>query len=326
MSGTTTNSLYVIPAETPEKQRLGKQYAFKRAVCGWDAPIPSSLDVSNVSDVLDVAAGTCAWTLDFANQPQIKPRLALPDSALGPTPVRLFACDIDTKFFPDKALTDRFGVSTFQQDATVPFPPELHGKFDLVHVSFLFLCLTEAGWRNALQNIGQVLKPGGTLMIDEADPIMYLNVESVPSEDGLGHDLTARLSDPGAFGKANRIYAGFALENNFIPDMTFRLPALLRDAGFAVKDTQRLYAPSGALCASFEASGRAPVAEFADFTVDNYVFIFEHLAGALFAKGALREPDGTPVTTKEGLQAMLKEIDAAFRAGARCRSGGIALP
>ena len=111
------------------------------------------VDVSRLSNVLDVAAGTCAWTFDLASLPGVSERLAEGVE----NRVRLYACDIDTRFFPEKSLTDRLGITTFQQDATEPFPEDLRGKFDLVHVSFLFMCLTKEGWQKTLRHFYDVL-------------------------------------------------------------------------------------------------------------------------------------------------------------------------
>ena len=137
--------------------RLGSQYLLKKSLVGWKGAVPSSVEVSNVSEVLDVAAGTCPWTLDLASMPEVRCRLDIPQNNPTTSPVHLFACDIDTRFFPGKEVTDPLGITTFQHDVNKPFPEEYHAKFDLVHISLLFLCLTEDGWKNALLNCRQVL-------------------------------------------------------------------------------------------------------------------------------------------------------------------------
>lgn len=129
----------------------------KNAIYGWTAAVPSIIDIPKLQNVLDVAAGTCVWTADFANMPEVNARLALPGRAPVTSPIHLFATDIDTKFFPDKEFLDSFGIETFQHDVTKPFPPDMHGKFDLIHISFLLLCITEQGWKDALENCRQAL-------------------------------------------------------------------------------------------------------------------------------------------------------------------------
>ena len=140
------------------RSRLIKQYAMKKSFYGWTDATPPTLDLQNVTHVLDIAAGTCVWTFDLANTPAIKSRLTQNtrgDSKT--TPLRLYACDIDTKFFPDKAILDEVGITTFQQDVTKPFPSDLYGKFDVLHISFLVICLTTAGWEAALKNCYELL-------------------------------------------------------------------------------------------------------------------------------------------------------------------------
>ncbi|KAI9059897.1 hypothetical protein FKP32DRAFT_1595915 [Trametes sanguinea] len=310
MSSHGGHSLYVIPADTPEKERLGKQYAFKRALAQWNSPIPPSMDVSTVSKVLDIGAGTCVWTFDFANLPEVKSRLNIPGKASpkGTTPVHLYACDIETKFFPDRTLLDEFGVTTFQQDITAPFPPKFHGQFDLVHLSFLFLCLTEEGWKKALRNINQVLKPGGAIFMDEVDPILYPNIASIPPEDAPGHDLNAQLTRPDWLGKGNRMYTSHAIESGFVTDLTYRLPGMLHAAGFKVKESHRIYGLMGK-----HAADRPDLADFVEFSIENFVFVFRHLAQSLLAKGNLRLPDGTAVKTETELEDMLSEVEQGAR-------------
>ncbi|KAH9889258.1 hypothetical protein C8Q73DRAFT_152200 [Cubamyces lactineus] len=307
-------SLYAIPADTPEKKRLATQYLFKRALYGWNSAIPSVIDVSQLTNVLDVAAGTCAWTFDFASLPSVSERLAeTADNRL-----HLYACDIETQFFPEKALTDQLGITIFQQDATAPFPEHLRGMFDLVHVSFLFLCLRKEGWQKAMAHCYDALKLGGILMIDEADPVVYSRLSSVPPEDASGHDLDKALSISGWVGKANRIYAGMGLANGFITDITYRLSSLLRTAGFEIEYTTRHVAPSGPLCRAILPAHVA--AEFEEFTVTNMEFILKHLAASLLAVGKLCNPDGTAVETQEAMERMVADVAEGFR-----EEGGVSI-
>ncbi|KZT21920.1 hypothetical protein NEOLEDRAFT_1098552 [Neolentinus lepideus HHB14362 ss-1] len=311
-SAASEGSLYVIPATDPEKKRLVTQYALKKRIYGWTSAVPRSVNVSSLSNVLDVAAGTCVWTIDFTNIPEVRARLKVNDhhNTTHTNPVRLYACDIETKFFPDKNLIDQLGITTFQHDVTKPFPADMLGKFDIVQISFLLLCLTEQGWTNALANCRQVLKPDGILMLNEADPVLYSTDFPPPPEDAPSHDLTASLSIQGWLGNANRIYAAFSVENGFIPDLTFRLPGMLAAAGFSIIDTHRAAAPSGKLCRTIAGGD---LAEFEEFSVENLEFIFEHFAAVLMAKGKLQTPDGKKVTTQEALDAMVAEVKEGIR-------------
>lgn len=132
---------------------LTTQYELLRTLFDYPEAVPPAVDLNKVSAVLDIAAGTAAWTLDLANEPKIKPRLP-PTSS---NPVKLYACDLSLAKFPPKEKLDALGVTCFQQDVTQPFPQELRGKFDLAHMSLLVFALTEEGWDRALRNIYEVL-------------------------------------------------------------------------------------------------------------------------------------------------------------------------
>ena len=141
---------------------LLQQYAFKKRSYGWTYAVPDYLDLTEVHDVLDIAAGSCAWTLDFADMPAVKPRLSTQNGdtvdANKDTSIRIFICDIDTKFFPAKEVLNQIGVDAVEQDVTKPFQEDLYGKFDLVHISMVALCLTQSSWTEALKNCYQLLR------------------------------------------------------------------------------------------------------------------------------------------------------------------------
>ncbi|KAJ6535694.1 hypothetical protein B0H19DRAFT_1271417 [Mycena capillaripes] len=183
---TTNESLYAIPAVTPEEDRLAKQYAMKQAMYGWKLAVPDVIDLSLITTVLDIASGTCIWTIDLANAPQISARRGH---------VSIYTCDINAGFFPPPNVTDELGIKTFEQDMTKPFPTEHHGMFDLVHMSFVFLCLTESGWETALGNIQKLLKPGGLVMLDEVDPVLFKEGEYSRLASGYGYDLNECMSE-----------------------------------------------------------------------------------------------------------------------------------
>ena len=132
--------------------RLERQYTMMKRVFGRTSPVPPTVDLSRLPTVLDVGAGTCAWTLDLARQSEIQPRLA------GASPaVRLHACDLSLAKFPPRQATDALGITVFEQDATQAFPAALLGTCDLVHASLLVGALTADGWRAALGSYWDLL-------------------------------------------------------------------------------------------------------------------------------------------------------------------------
>jgi SAM-dependent methyltransferase len=116
-------------------------------------PLPQDIDLGQVSKILDVGAGTLAWTLDVANLPGVKHRLAPTVS----NPIHLYACDItDAKFPPSREL-EPLGITTFLHDVTTPFPQDLNGTFDLIHMRLLCSALSEQGWKKSLKHIHDAL-------------------------------------------------------------------------------------------------------------------------------------------------------------------------
>ena len=107
-------------------------------------------------------------------------------------------------------------------------------------------------------------------------------------------------------------------DQNPCSSLTYRFPELLGAAGFEVRYAKRAIAPAGPHCRSLLSESDA--AELGEFTVENLVFIFRHLAAALFAKGRLRNPDGTLVETEEARDSMMADVAEGLR-----REGGVSI-
>ncbi|KAJ6590123.1 hypothetical protein DFH09DRAFT_1259755 [Mycena vulgaris] len=299
MAVTGLDSRYAFPASLSEKDRLGNQYTMKKVMYGWTKPVPNIIDLSEVRNVLDIGAGTCVWTLDLANDPQIRSRR---------DEVMIYACDINVSIFPPITVTDNAGIKTFQQDIVKPFPTEYHGKFDLVHVSYLVLCLTEEGWHAALANINTLLIPGGRLMIDELDPVLFKDGQYSLPVDDEGYDLEKCMAGTSWIGKLNCLYTGFILRNNFVVGLTFRLGGILEQAGFAVEATEEGLLPLGKLCRDFNGLGGGSLAEFEDFSTFNIEFSVKHFVAIMLKNGTLEVPRGHRVTDEEDITAVLGEV------------------
>jgi SAM-dependent methyltransferase len=110
-------------------------------------------DKERVTHILDVGAGSGAWTLDVARIPEIKAR----SSPTSSNPIKLYMSDITSAKFPSSSILDSLNIAAFEQDVTKPFPEEMQGKFDVVHMSFLVWALTHEQWSLALKNIYNIL-------------------------------------------------------------------------------------------------------------------------------------------------------------------------
>lgn len=151
---TSTDSNYILDRNDAESARLTGQYEFIKSVSGLDTAVPSDIDLSKVSRILDVAAGNLVWTLDIASHPGIKERLSL----TCPSPVRLYACDLSSSQFPSSSILESRCITTFEHDITTPFPSKYEEYFDLVHMSMLVAALSETGWNKALENVRKLLR------------------------------------------------------------------------------------------------------------------------------------------------------------------------
>ncbi|TFY58085.1 hypothetical protein EVG20_g8286 [Dentipellis fragilis] len=74
-SSAESDANYVLPDSDQEKARLASQHFMMKKVMGRPSPIPEAVDVDKISDILDIAAGTCVWTLEVANLLEVKPRI-----------------------------------------------------------------------------------------------------------------------------------------------------------------------------------------------------------------------------------------------------------
>ncbi|KAJ7134031.1 hypothetical protein C8R43DRAFT_1133048 [Mycena crocata] len=325
------DTLYVIPALTPEKERLPKQYAMKKAMYGWKNAVPDAIDLSRIRNVLDIGAGTCIWTLDLANAPQIKARSS---------EVQFYACDIDAKFFPPASLTDEIGLKTFEQDVSKDFPVEYHGIFDLVHISFLFLCLTEDGWNAAIANVQQLLSlwlyispvisiltgfysgSGGRVMIDELDPILFKEDEDTRPLNGRDYDLDKCMSGPSWVNKLNCLYTGFIVKNNFVVGLTLRLSDMLDHAGLTVEHTEVRTGPVGKLCMKRKGGDGGSLAAYEEFSIENMEYMVTQFLAIMVKEGTLEVPPGNLVMDEEEIKAILGEIRHGLKTEGAIAVGG----
>jgi len=133
---------YFLGNDSEEVSRLNRQYIFHKNLFDYPQLIPPEIDITHVSRVIDVGAGTGAWALDFVSLPDVCDR-----------DLQVFACDISTAKFPRSGEPEVRKITFFQQDVTKPFPDELLGTFDLINLSCLSYALTAQGWKVALRNI-----------------------------------------------------------------------------------------------------------------------------------------------------------------------------
>lgn len=299
---------YPLGDDPAERERLVAQYVCTKKAFGWTSPIPQSVDIDSVSNVIDIAAGTCVWLLDLAHSPDVKPRLLMPALKQPENKINLYACDLTLTKFPPKEYTDGLGIQTFQQDVTKPFPAELYGTFDLVHMSLVVLALTEDSWKKALVNCRDLLKPGGTLWLIENDPVFHSQDQPLSTVVERGHDLEGNMNGSTWRHKYNCVYTGSALRNGTFTNLSFCMPSLLQSVSMQTMFSQKCIAPFGKLCAFYPA-----LADEDESTALNSDMLFGAISAALLKKGILEVPRGTKIMTEEIRQQLAAEVQRGVR-------------
>ncbi|KAI8624056.1 S-adenosyl-L-methionine-dependent methyltransferase [Xylariaceae sp. FL1651] len=186
-----------------EVKRLKMQHHFLYDVAGGDFPAPvwAYLKQLKSPKIADVGTGTGIWATELASK--------LSDTCV------LDGYDIDAIKFPNpKTLPSN--VTLQYGDILKPFPPEAHGKYDVVHVRFLVFALKKDDWLLAVRNLSKLLAPGGFLFWEETGPYSwssapwseaYFQWVKLESEMGilLGRDPLVPARLPSQFKEADFI-------------------------------------------------------------------------------------------------------------------------
>lgn len=146
---------------------------------------------------------------------------------------RVVASDLDTTWMPAEGAA----FEVLRHDVGVEPPPP--GEFDLVHARLL---LTHVPQRlDALASMVRALRPGGWLVIEDADPALQPLI--CPDEYGPEQRL------------ANRLRQGFrTLMADRGADLAFgrTLPRLLRDAGLHAVEADAFFPITSPACTTLE--------------------------------------------------------------------------
>ena len=142
-------------AKGVEENRLDTQHNLFRVVTGGLLPdhVREHLESKGSSvSIADFATGTGIWLKDLAP--------TLPPTA------KLDGFDFDPSKFPEQSTLPP-NVSLQFGDVLQPVAPELHGRYDLVHVRLLLYALKVDQWQSVASNLSKLLAPGGWLFWDE---------------------------------------------------------------------------------------------------------------------------------------------------------------
>jgi SAM-dependent methyltransferase len=227
-------------------------------------------------DRLGVRAGSRCWEVGAGGR-------SVPDGLaerVGPHGL-VVATDIDTAWLDGPAVGH---LRVVRHDVGDDDPPD--DGFDLVHAR---LVLTHVPRRDrALASMVAALRPGGHLLLEEADP--GLQPLLCPDEYGPAQEL------------ANRLRHGFrTLMAGRDADLALgrRLPRLLREAGLADVGADAYFPITGPACTTLEV---ATVEQIRDRLIDGGVAtaaeIDEHLAD--LAAGRIPDLATSPMVTAWG--------------------------
>jgi len=163
-------SIYFLNAGSPEAEhrRLNTQHFVFTDIMQEDLLPPhiaSSLAASPTPPkILDLATGSAIWLVEIAK--------TLPPEA------ELVGVDLDTsKFPPASSLPSNISLQT--ANIHEPFPEELLGKFDVVHLRLIIFALKDGLGIDLVKNLMTLLKPGGYLVWTETGPVSRLDYESL---------------------------------------------------------------------------------------------------------------------------------------------------
>lgn len=160
------SSIYPLNAGAPSQERARLNYNHSnlfKPLCGGLLPehIRRHLAAVPSPRIADVATGTGIWLADLAGE--------LPPHA------ELDGFDMDeSKFAPREDLPAN--VTLRAADMRAPFPAELLGSYDVVHVRLVLYAMRAGDWEPVARNLAALLRPGGWLLWEETGWTSYVAV------------------------------------------------------------------------------------------------------------------------------------------------------
>ncbi|KAI1182472.1 S-adenosyl-L-methionine-dependent methyltransferase [Nemania serpens] len=157
----TTESIYILNAGSAqtEHDRLNTQHhIFTEIMQNHLLPphIASSLSASPTPPkIIEIATGTAVWLSETA-------KTLPPDS-------ELVGLDFDTSKFPSPSSLAP-NITLRQANMYEPFPGDLFGRFDVVHMRLITFALKEGYAVDLAKNLMTLLKPGGHLLFSCVEP------------------------------------------------------------------------------------------------------------------------------------------------------------
>ncbi|KAF9444522.1 S-adenosyl-L-methionine-dependent methyltransferase [Macrolepiota fuliginosa MF-IS2] len=194
----TNDSAYVLPSDDQEQKRLLEQHKFITRTFD-NRLILAPIQFADGDQILEVGAAAGAWLHDAAQQTGTNPE------------IKFHGIDIEDRLFPSKPPPNM----SFSVASVLDLPPTWKGRFSYVHQRLLMGALTETQWPIAIQEIYQVLKPGGWIELSEGE---------ILSRCPPGYN-DEHL-------RAHRILHELGTSRGLVMDIGSELPELLKAVGF----------------------------------------------------------------------------------------------
>jgi hypothetical protein len=171
--------------------------------------------------------------------------------------------------------------------------------------------------------------------VRDGDLITY-NREHPPPPEGQEPDIAASLQGRSNVAIINRIFTGEALKRGFVVGyaflslkpqtenssshpggrLSYHLPRMLEEASFIVLSSSRIPAPFGSCCDMYKGRNGAPLSEYKNFSISNYVRTLNTITLEATREGGVLElGDETRIATEEGRLALMEEVTRSVTEG-----------
>ncbi|KAI0141908.1 hypothetical protein GGR57DRAFT_395921 [Xylariaceae sp. FL1272] len=199
MSDVYTDHMTRVPKEG---QRLNKQCDLMTECIGY--VLNPAFSLSKQPRIVDIGTGTARFLM------QVHPTVS-PDAVLE-------GYDISSAQFPPKDVLPA-NITLGERDVKKPFPEDMQGQYDVVHLRMLVAAMDPDDWEGAVNNVIQLIKPGGYLQWEECDFVTAKWISST-TEPERPEDSGERLI------RVMKASLGKKLENGWNT-----LPGLMQKAG-----------------------------------------------------------------------------------------------
>ncbi|KAF5392765.1 hypothetical protein D9757_001059 [Collybiopsis confluens] len=189
---------YLLPADMTESTRLNLQHQV--IVQAFDNRLSlAPLDLASGNRVLESAAGTGIWALEFYEQNKNKGRT-----------LQVECIDISEKQFPPEPPSDVH----FSVHSVLDLPANWSARFAYVHQRLLITAMNDSLWHKAISEMFRVLAPGGWVELVEIE----------------GKDRRFNVGPSSS--KLQALVLKMYSERGIIGDLGAYLPPLLEKIGF----------------------------------------------------------------------------------------------